>query len=57
MTKPEGIEQLVQREMRSPRSAALAGILFSLLMVTSMILLRTGAIVDPAEISSDCIEP
>ena len=56
MTKPEGIPQLVQRGVRSPRSAALAGILYSLLIVTSMILLRTGAIVDPAEISSDWLE-
>jgi len=56
MTESEGIQQLVQREMRSPRSAALAGIIYSLLIVTSMILLRTGAIVDPAEISSDWLE-
>ena len=56
MAESEGISQLVRREVRSPRSAALAGILYSLLMVTSMILLRTGAIVDPAEISSDWLE-
>jgi len=47
---------LVQRKVRSPRSAALAGILYSLLMITSMILLRTGAIVDPAEIGSDWLD-
>ena len=56
MTKSEGIQQLVQRKVRSPRSAALAGILYSLLMITSMILLRTGAIVDPAEIGSDWLD-
>ena len=56
MTKPEGIQQVVQRGVRSPRSAALAGILFSLLMVTSMILLRNGAIANPAEIGSDWLE-
>ena len=56
MTKSEGIPQLVQREVRSPRSAALAGILYSILIITSMILLRTGAIVDPAEIGSDWLE-
>ena len=56
MPKPEGFQKLVRREVRSPRSAALAGILYSLLMVTSMILLRTGAIVDPAEIDSDWLE-
>ena len=56
MAKSEGIQQLVQRKMRSPRSAALAGILYSILMVTTMILLRTGTIVDPAEIGSDWLE-
>ena len=56
MTKSEGIQQLVQRKVRSPRSAALAGILYSLLTITSMILLRTGAIVDPAEIGSDWLD-
>jgi hypothetical protein len=56
MPKPEGFQKLVRREVRSPRSAALAGILYSLLMVTSMILLRTGSIANPAEISSDWLE-
>jgi len=56
MAESEGIPQLVRREVRSPRSAALAGILYSILIITSMILLRTGAIVDPAEISSDWLE-
>jgi len=56
MTNSEGIPQLVQRGVRSPRSAALAGILYSLLMVTSMILLRTDAIVKPAEIGRDWLE-
>ena len=56
MTKSEGFQKLVRREVRSPRSAALAGILYSLLMVTSMILLRTGAIADPAEIGRDWLE-
>ena len=56
MTNSEGIPQLVQRGVRSPRSAALAGILYSLLIVTSMILLRTGAIVKPAEIGRDWLE-
>jgi hypothetical protein len=31
-------EQLVRRELRSPRSAAIAGIVYSLLMTTGMIL-------------------
>lgn len=56
MTTTEGMERLVRREVRSPRSAALAGILFSLLMGTSMILLRTGAIVDPAKIDGEWLD-
>ena len=56
MAESEGIPQLVRREVRSPRSAALAGILYSILIITSMILLRTGAIVDPAAISSDWLD-
>jgi hypothetical protein len=56
MTESEGVQKLIRREVRSPRSAALAGILFSLLLTTSMILLRTGAIVDPAEIDTEWLE-
>ena len=56
MTDSEGVQKLIRREVRSPRSAALAGILFSLLMATSMTLLRTGALVDPAEISTEWLE-
>lgn len=52
MTTATGMERLVQREARSPRSAAVAGILFSLLIGASMILLRTGAVVDPTEIDA-----
>ena len=32
MSESQGIQKIVRREVRSPRSAALAGILFSLLM-------------------------
>ena len=56
MTESEGVPKLIRREVRSPRSAALAGILFSLLMATSMILLRTGAIVDPVEVGPEWLE-
>ena len=56
MSESQGIQKIVRREVRSPRSAALAGILFSLLMATSMILLRTGAIVDTAEIGTEWLE-
>jgi hypothetical protein len=56
MTTEEGMQTLVQREVRSPRSAALAGILFSILIGASMILLRTGAVVDPAKIDTEWLE-
>jgi hypothetical protein len=56
MTSAEGMEIDVQREVRSPRSAAFAGILFSLLLGASMILLRTGAMVDPSELDGEWLE-
>jgi hypothetical protein len=56
MTQSEGIQKLVRREVRSPRSAALAGIIFSLLIIASMILLRTSAIVDPDEVGPEWFE-
>lgn len=56
MSTTEGLEKIVQRQVRSPRSAALAGILFSLLIGASMILLRTGAIVDPTEIDAEWLD-
>jgi hypothetical protein len=56
MTTAEDMERLVQRQVRSPRSAALAGILFSLLIGASMILLRSGAVVDPIEIDAEWLD-
>ena len=56
MTTADEMQRLVQREVRSPRSAALAGILFSLLIGASMILLRTGAIIDPADIDAEWLD-
>jgi len=56
MIESAEVQKIVRREVRSPRSAALAGILFSLLMATSMILLRTGAIIDPAQIGPQWVE-
>ena len=53
MTMSEEMETVVQRRLRSPRSAALAGILFSLLLGASMLLLRSGNNVDPTEIDAD----
>jgi len=51
----ENLIQL-QKSVRSPRSAALAGILFSVLLVTSMLLISGIAQVSPAEISTEWIE-
>ena len=56
MIESERAQKIVRREVRSPRSAALAGILFSLLIIASMILLRTGVIVDTAEIGPEWLE-
>jgi hypothetical protein len=56
MAEPQDVQTTVMRAARSPRSAAAAGILFSLLTATSMILLKTGAIVDLAEIDRDWLE-
>jgi hypothetical protein len=50
---PESIEPLIRRQLRSPRAAAIAGILFSVLLMTSMILFRNIGTVAPADISKD----
>ena len=47
---------LIQRQIRSPRSAAVAGIIFSLLMIASMILISTITSVTLADISRDWLE-
>jgi len=52
----EETERLIRREVRSPRSAALAGILFSLLTMASMLLLYNAVMVSPADIGSEWLE-
>ncbi len=52
----EETERLIRREVRSPRSAAIAGILFSLLTSISMILLYNSVTPSPADIGSDWLE-
>jgi hypothetical protein len=52
-TLREERERLIRREMRSPRSAALAGIVFSLLMIASMILLHRSATASLADIDRE----
>ena len=47
---------LIQRQIRSPRSAAVAGIIFSLLMIASMILISTITSVTLSDISRDWLE-
>lgn len=46
----------IQKRIRSPRSAALAGILFSGLMVASMLLLANTTTLSPADISREWLE-
>jgi hypothetical protein len=46
---------LTQPQLRSPRAAAIAGIIFSLLMLTSMIIFRMVTIT-PADINRDWLE-
>jgi len=52
----EDRERLIRREVRSPRSAALAGIVFSLLMITSMVLLYGSATVDLVDVGPGWLE-
>ena len=51
----ENLIQL-QKSIRSPRSAALAGILFSVLLIASMLLITGITQVSPAEINMEWIE-
>lgn len=52
----EATERLIRPELRSPRSAAIAGIIFSLLMAASMILLYDSDMASLADVSSDWLE-
>lgn len=53
---PGGAGLLAQAPVRTPRSAAVAGIVFSLLITASMILMTSISGVSPADISGDFIE-
>jgi hypothetical protein len=48
--------RLIRSEIRSPRSAAIAGIVYSLLMMISMILLTSMARFTPLDIDGDLLE-
>ena len=50
----EEIKVLTQRQIRSPRSAAIAGILFALMQIASMILMSSIAV--PADLSRELLE-
>jgi hypothetical protein len=52
----EETEYLVRRELRSPRSAAIAGILFSFLMFIGMILAYRTVNAKPEDITRDWLE-
>jgi len=49
-------ERLVRREFRSPRAAAIAGIVYSLLIITVMILTTGAARVRPEEVTREWLE-
>jgi len=51
---PENNEPLIRRRLRSPRAAAIAGIIFSILMTATMILLSSMTV--PDEFSKEWLE-
>jgi hypothetical protein len=52
----EETQRLIQRQLRSPRSAAIAGILYSILMITGMILASSIVRAKPEDITGDWLE-
>ena len=52
----EGTEHVVRRELRSPRSAAIAGIVYALLMTTGMLLAYRVVNARPEDITRDWLE-
>ena len=52
----EEVKRIVPREVRSPRSAAIAGIVFSLLIAASMILLYRNVLTSPADVGDEWLE-
>jgi hypothetical protein len=50
------LETLTRRELRSPRAAAIAGIVYSILIFTVMILTRRAALVQPQDVTKEFIE-
>ena len=56
MNKTEELEELTRREIRSPRTAAIAGIFYSILIFTVMILTRRAANVQPEQVTREYLE-
>jgi hypothetical protein len=52
----EKTERLVRREVRSPRSAAIAGILYSVITIATMILLWEVITAVPAEVTGEWLD-
>jgi hypothetical protein len=52
----ERTQHVVRRELRSPRSAAIAGIIFSLLMIAGMVLIYNITQAVPEDITRDWLE-
>src|SRR5574340_142497 len=48
--------ELIHRRLTTPRAAAIAGIAFSILLITSMLLIRTSIPADPLSAASDFIK-
>jgi len=49
-------EKLTRRELRSPRAAAIAGIIYSILTITVMALTRRAAYVQPEDVTREFLE-
>ena len=49
-------EQLIRREVRSPRAAAIAGIIYAIIIVTVMVLARRAGNVLPQDITRELLE-
>ena len=49
-------EQLIRREVRSPRAAAIAGIIYSILVITVMVLTKRAGTVQPQDITRELLE-
>ena len=56
MNKTKELEELTRRELRSPRTAAIAGIFYSILIFSVMILTRRAANVQPEQVTREYLE-